>query len=185
MQACRPTKSSMHSGPAAMKDPKRSVRFKLPEGILYTTPDKRTAFENTKRMEGERHPLANDSAWHAQQSSRVQNLKTIVESHLSDAPPPSLTSADFPELGSGKTSNKPVNKPVASVQRPWGPAQAGAKSSSQKLVESKPSHSPASTSKGPKRLVAKLGNIRCEEHFEDQSSIGFGRSEDCTDDEDI
>src|SRR5271170_4953537 len=176
-QDCRPSKPNMHVGPAATKT--RSVRFKLTEGVFYTSPDQRIAFENAKTMEGERHPLANDQAWLAQRSSRLQSLKAAVESHLSDAPPPSFSSADFPELGSGNTSNKPV----VFAQRAWGPALTGPKSSSHKSSESKHSHTPASTSKGPKRVVARLGNIRFEEHFEDKSSIGLDYSEECADDE--
>jgi hypothetical protein len=178
-QDCRPTKQNMHVDPVDPKDPKKAVRFTLPDGIFFTSPDKRIAFENAKKMEEERHPLANDPAWLAQRSSRLQNLKAAVESHLSEAPPPSLTSADFPPLGSSKSSNKPI----VSAPKVWGPALSVPKSSAQNSAESKPSHSPASTSKGPKRLVAKLGNIRFEEHFEDRSSIGFDYAEDYTDDE--
>ena len=132
-QDCRPTKQNMHEGPADPTDPKRSVRFKLPDGIFFTSPEQRIVFENAKKMEEERHPLANDPAWLAQRSSRLQNLKAAVESHLSEAPPPSLTSADFPALGSSKSSKKRI-VPAPKV---WGPALSVPKSSAQNSAESK------------------------------------------------
>jgi hypothetical protein len=178
-QDCRSTKQNMHVDPADPTDPKRSVRFKLPDGTFFTSPEKRIVFENAKKMEEERHPLANDPAWLAQRSSRLQNLKAAVESHLSEAPPPSLSSANFPALGASKSSNKPI----VPAPRVWGQAPSVSRSSAQNSAESKLSPSPASASKGPKRLVAKLGNIRFEEHFEDRSSIRFDYSKDHSDDE--
>jgi hypothetical protein len=169
----------MHVDPADPTDPKRSVRFKLPDGTFFTSPEKRIDFENAKKMEEERHPLANDPAWLAQRSSRLQNLKAAVDSHLSEAPPPSLSSANFPALGASKSSNKPI----VPARKVWGPALSVPKSSAQTSAESKPSQFPSSTSKEPKRLVAKLGNIRFEEHFEDRRSMGFNHSQDRSDDE--
>ena len=50
-QDCRPTKQNMHVDPADPTDPKRSVRFKLPDGTFFTSPEKRIVFENAKKME--------------------------------------------------------------------------------------------------------------------------------------
>lgn len=125
--------------------------------------------------------MAKDPAWLAQQSARLQTFKDSVENHLSAAPPPSFTSADFPELGSSKIPSKPVG----SSPRPWGAARTVPKASLQQSAERSASGAAsAPISKQPKRLVAKMGNVRFEEHFEDLH-LGYDYSQDCIEDDDI
>lgn len=108
-------------------------------------------------------------------------MKDGVDNLLSAAPPPSFTSADFPELD----SRKMPSKPVGSVPRPWGAARTVPKASSQQPAERNASGpAPAPLSKRPERLVAKMGNIRFEEHFEDQH-VGYDYSQDSIEDDNI
>ena len=180
MENARHSKKSILRGADSADVPKDlTVRSALYQGIIFTSADKRTAFTNAKKMEGERHPLAKDPAWLAERSAQLQTLKEAVENHLSAAAPPSFTSADFLELGSDKTAPRPL---ASAVSRPWGAARGVGNVPPQQRPERNASGSaPGAGCKGPKRLVAKMGNIRFEERFEDQDSVSFNFSDDSAD----
>lgn len=192
----------LRTKPADTKD-RKTVRFRLPIGTVYTSPEKRLTFLATL-VEGEKHPIAGDAKLKARCSLKLQAATGAAAAAATvdaNSPGPKFValkaSAGHPSENDVLYYQNPAqasqrtapplltstNFPELSSGQSSTPVIQGQMSWSAVVSNPPPAAPPSNPSKshyfGPKRLVARsLANIKLDEDFPEEEDISRYSTED-------